>query len=155
MKEYYVIHHEDLVFKTGKNYLQEPNYYANDIKDACLFPSKEVAEAEVMKLRAERPAGKFWVEKIDEDRNVLEVFDKMKVYLFGYFEDCKYPSEVLQELEIVQADNLIASVKEMIDEERICPETIEDGDYDVNNLTIQDAIQILEDDGYTIEEYEI
>ena len=79
----------------------------------------------------------------------------MKIYLIGYFEDCKWPSEVLQELELIPEDKMVETVKTMIDEERICPITIEEGEYDVEHMTTEMAIQILQDDGYTVEEYNI
>jgi hypothetical protein len=43
----------------------------------------------------------------------------------------------------------------MIDEEQICPETIEDGEYDIENMDVAMAIEILDDDGYTVKEYNI
>ena len=154
-KEYYVICEEDLVFKTGKGYMQTPDYYANDIKDARLFSSKEVAEEEVMKLREEYPASRYWVEKVDEQGNILEVFDKMKIYLVGFFENYKSVCEFLSNIDLIPANKLVEHVKVMIDEEQICPETIEDGGYDIENMNVSMAIKILENDGYTIKEYNI
>lgn len=155
-KEYYVICSESLVFKTGKGYItQEPDYYANCIKDARLFPSKEVAEEEAMKLREENLADRYWIEKVDEQGNILEVFDKRKVYLVGYFEDYKSICEVLNGIELVPDNKLVGYVKKMIDEECINPETIEDGGYDIENMNVPMAIKILENDGYTIKEYNL
>lgn len=79
----------------------------------------------------------------------------MKVYLVGYFEDCKWASEVLQELELIPEDKMVETVKTMIDEERIYSGTIEEGDYDIENMDVAMAIKILEDDGYTVEEYNL
>jgi len=79
----------------------------------------------------------------------------MKIYLMGYFEDCKWPSEVLNELELIPENKLVETVRMMIQEERICPETIEEGEYDLENMTPEIAIQILQDDGYTVEEYDL
>lgn len=81
-----------------------------------------------------------------------------KIYLIGYFEDCKYPGEVLNELELIPESKLVETVKTMIDEERICPDLFdedEDGEYDVENIDVKMAIKILEDDGYTVETYEL
>lgn len=81
-----------------------------------------------------------------------------KIYLIGYFEDCKYPGEVLNELELIPESKLVETVKTMIDEERINPDLFEEdeeGEYDVENMDVKMAIKILEDDGYTVEEYEI
>lgn len=81
-----------------------------------------------------------------------------KIYLIGYFEDCKYPGEVLNELELIPENKLVETVKTMIDEERICPDLFdedEDGEYDVENMDVKMAIKILEDDGYTVETYEL
>lgn len=81
-----------------------------------------------------------------------------KIYLIGYFEDCKYPGEVLNELELIPESKLVETVKTMIDEERICPDLFdedEDGEYDVENMDVKMAIKILEDDGYTVETYEL
>ena len=79
----------------------------------------------------------------------------MKVYLIGYFEDCKYPSEVLRELELIPEEKMVETVKNMISEGRICSETIEDNNYDITKLTVEMAIQILESDGYTVKSYEL
>ena len=78
----------------------------------------------------------------------------MKVYLIGYFEDCKYPSEVLQELELIPEEKMVETVKDMISEGRIYSGTIEDNNYDITKLTVEMAIQILESDGWTVKEYE-
>lgn len=81
-----------------------------------------------------------------------------KIYLIGYFEDCKYPGEVLNELELIPENKLVETVKTMIDEERICPDLFdedEDGEYDVENMDVKMAIKILEDDGYTVETYKL
>lgn len=82
----------------------------------------------------------------------------MKIYLIGYFEDCKWPGEVLNELELIPENKLVETVKTMIDEERICTDLFdedEDGEYDVENMDIKMAIKILKDDGYTVEEYDL
>jgi len=82
----------------------------------------------------------------------------MKIYLMGYFDDCKWPSEVLNELELIPENKLVETVKTMIDEERICPDLFdedEDGEYDVENMDVVMAIKILKDDGYTVEEYDL
>lgn len=79
----------------------------------------------------------------------------MKIYLIGYFDDCRTPGQTLNELELIPEKHLVETVKTMIDEGRICEMTIIDGDYDPDNLDIKTAKKILKDDGYTVETYNI
>lgn len=77
----------------------------------------------------------------------------MKIYLIGYFDDLHYPSEVLNELELIPEKQLVETVKTMIDEGRISDCTITDGEYNLDNLDTKTAKQILKDDGYTVKSY--
>lgn len=79
----------------------------------------------------------------------------MKLYLIGYFDDLHYVGEFLNELEIIPEKNLVDTVKTMIDEERICPDTITDYEYDLSKLNVPMAVRILKDDGYTVKTYTI
>lgn len=79
----------------------------------------------------------------------------MKVYLIGYFDDCRTPGQTLNELEIIPEKYLVETVKTMIDEGRICDNTITDGEYNLDKLDTKTAKQILKDDGYTVEPYNI
>lgn len=82
----------------------------------------------------------------------------MKVYLFGWLEDYKTVWEALGELELIPETKLVETVKTMIEEERINPDLFEDaeeGEYDIENMDVDMAVKILEDDGYTVKEYEI
>ena len=77
----------------------------------------------------------------------------MKVYLVIYMGEIDYPDEVLEELELIPESKIVETVKTMIEEERICPETIEDGKYDIENIDVVTAIKILDADGWTVKEY--
>ena len=77
----------------------------------------------------------------------------MKLYLIGYLDDLHWPSEVLNELEIIPEKHLVETVKTMIDEGRICDEIIIDGEYNLETMDIKTAKQILKDDGYTVKSY--
>lgn len=79
----------------------------------------------------------------------------MKIYLIGYFDDLKWVGEFLQELELVPESRLVDTVKTMINEGRICEDTITDNGYDVAKMDATQAVEILKDDGYTVELYEI
>lgn len=77
----------------------------------------------------------------------------MKLYLIGYFDDLHHVGEFLNELEIIPEKDLVDTVKTMIDEERICPDTITDNEYDLSKLNVAMAKNILKDDGYTVKTY--
>lgn len=79
----------------------------------------------------------------------------MKVYLVVYMGDIDYPDEVLEYLELISESKIVETVKTMIEEERIYPETIEDEEYNINNMTVKDAVKLLEDDGWTVKEYDL
>jgi hypothetical protein len=79
----------------------------------------------------------------------------MKVYLVGFFEDYKSVPEFLSSIDLIPESKLVEHVKTMIDEEQICPETIEDGEYDIENMDVAMAIEILDNDGYTVKEYNL
>lgn len=81
--------------------------------------------------------------------------DNMKVYLVGFFEDYKSVPEFLSNIDLIPESKLVEHVKVMIDEEQICPETIEDGEYDIENMDVAMAIEILDGDGYTVKEYNL
>ena len=66
-----------------------------------------------------------WRKRIQIRKSLKEVNMK-KIYLIGYFEDCKYPGEVLNELELIPESKLVETVKTMIDEERICPDLFDE-----------------------------
>lgn len=78
-----------------------------------------------------------------------------KIYLIGYFDDLKWIGEFLQELELVPESRLVETVKTMIHDGRICEDTITDNGYDVAKMDAAQAVEILKDDGYTVELYEI
>lgn len=77
----------------------------------------------------------------------------MKLYLIGYFDDLHYVGEFLNELEIIPEKDFVDTVKTMIDEGRICDDTITDNEYDLSKLNVAMAKNILKDDGYTVKTY--
>lgn len=79
----------------------------------------------------------------------------MKVYLIIYMGEIDYPSDVLKNLELIPESKLVETVKQMIENEQIDQETITDGEYDTENLTGATAIELLEDDGWTIKKYDL
>ena len=81
--------------------------------------------------------------------------DEMKIYLIGYFDDLHYVGQFLNELELIPEQHLVKTVKTMIAEGRICQVTITDGEYNLDNINITMAKDILKDDGYTVETYTI
>lgn len=93
----------------------------------------------------------------DEDDEIVRGLDciQQKVYLVGFFEDYKSVPEFLSNIDLIPESKLVEHVKVMIDEEQICPETIEDGGYDIENMDVAMAIEILDGDGYTVKEYDL
>lgn len=79
----------------------------------------------------------------------------MKVYLVGYFEDYKSVNEVLSSIFLIPKSKLVDYVKMLINEECICPDTIKDGGYDIENMDVFMAINILENDGFIVKEYDL
>ena len=78
----------------------------------------------------------------------------MKVYLLCFIEDLK-PREVMNQVEIIKEEDLPAKVLEMLDEGQICEDTVEELGYEeqLKHLSVGEAIEILDADGYTIQYY--
>ena len=78
----------------------------------------------------------------------------MKIYLVCFIDHLR-PREVMNELEVIPEEKLPSKVLEMIEEGQICEETIEELGYEekLNNLSVGEAIEILDCDGYTIQYY--
>lgn len=78
----------------------------------------------------------------------------MKVYLLCFIEDLR-PREVMNQVEIIKEEDLPAKVLEMLDEGQICEDTVEELGYEekLKNLSVGEAIEILDADGYTIQYY--
>lgn len=78
----------------------------------------------------------------------------MKIYLLCFIEDLR-PREVMNQLEVIPEEKLPSKVLEMIDEGQICDTTVEELGYEekLNKLSVGEAIEILDADGYTIQYY--
>ena len=79
----------------------------------------------------------------------------MKVYLVVYMGEVDYPDEVLENLELIPESKIVETVKTMIEDERIDTDLILDEEYNINNMTVKDAVKLLEDDGWTVKEYDL
>lgn len=79
----------------------------------------------------------------------------MKVYLVVYMGEVDYPYEVLENLELIPESKMVETVKQMIEDERINQDLILDEEYNINNMTVKDAVKLLEDDGWTVKEYDL
>lgn len=81
----------------------------------------------------------------------------MKVYKILFIDECDRPWEAFEHTEVVKATELANYVDTMNREGRICEET-----YDIFKekhpdgiMTEADALELLEMDGYSVQEYDI
>lgn len=78
-----------------------------------------------------------------------------KIYLVVFMKNKDFPDQVLDDLELIPENKIVEAVKYKIENEFIDAETLENGKYDLENMTTATAIQILEDDGWTVQEYNL
>ena len=78
-----------------------------------------------------------------------------KIYLVVFMKNKDFPDQVLDDLELIPENKIVEAVKYKIENEFIDAETLENGKYDLENMTTATAIQILEDDGWTVKEYDL
>ena len=78
-----------------------------------------------------------------------------KIYLVVFMKNKDFPDQVLDDLELIPENKIVEAVKYKIENEFIDAETLENGKYDLENMTTTTAIQILEDDGWTVQEYNL
>ena len=76
----------------------------------------------------------------------------MKVFKICFIDGSERPSEVFDFIDLVLPSKLLGFVKNMIDEGRICEESV--ADFRERNKhgirSLQDACELLVSDGYTI-----
>ena len=75
------------------------------------------------------------------------------VYKIIYLDECDRPRDVFEHIELVEASHLVPYVKKMVDDGRICEESLDEYYRKYSCIqTNSNAEELLELDGYTFEE---
>ena len=82
----------------------------------------------------------------------------MKIYKICYLDGCERPYEAFDETDIVADTGLVQFVNHLVNEGRVCEETVSEWqDSHCGNLpaTEDEAVEFLESDGYDVRKEEV